>query len=207
MKKKLLLAAVQSALAVVGLSLAVRRGPARVCDSNMAFAYRMGAGFPGDVNRTHPVSIEPFLTGSTTPPTMYGQALIPDTANNGLRGMTAADTAVTVPYGMLVRPYPTQQQTGGMSSAFGAATPPTTGVQDAMRSGYMMVQLNDVAAASAVKKGDAVFIWCAVTSGAHIQGGYEVAASGGSTAALDPNRITFNGPGDANGVIEISVTP
>ena len=206
MKKKLL-AAVQAALAIVGCSLAIRRGSARTLDSNMAFTYRMGAGFPGDVNRTHPVSIEPFLTGSTTPPTQYGQALVPDTANNGLRGMTAGDTAVTVPYGMLVRPYPTQQQSGGMSSAFGAATPPTTGVQDAMRSGYMMVQLNDITASANVKKGDPVFVWCAATAGAHIQGGYEVVASGGNTAALDPNRVTFNGPGDVNGVLEISVTP
>ena len=196
MKKKLLAVAIA---ALFGRST-IRRGRADARD--VAFLGRMGAGSPGEVNRTHPASIEPALIG-TVAPTGYGMAVTPDAAN-GLRMFQAGDTALTNAWGFVVRPYPTQQTSGGMNASFGAGTPPASGVQDVMRSGYMTVQLNDITAV--VKKGDPVFIECAVTAGIHVQGGFEVLASG-TTAALDANKYAFNGPCDVNGVVEISVNP
>lgn len=176
-------------------------------DSAMAFPFRMGAGVPGDVNRTHPVSIEPNLIDSAAPPPAYGQPVLAAAANAGVRPFAAGDAAVTSIYGMTVRPFPLQQSSGSNygAASFGSATPPTSGVIDVMRTGYILVQLNDITATPA--KGDPVFVWCAVTSGAHIQGGIEVTSSGGSTAALDTERYMFNGPPDANGVCEIVVNP
>lgn len=201
MKKQLL------ALAVAALfgQRSIRRGAFNTRDA--AFLGRMGAGSPGEVNRTHPASIEPGKIG-TVPPTQYGMPLLND-GSNGLRMFQAGDTAVTLAWGTIVRPYPTQQVSGGMSAAFGAGAPPTTGPIDTMRSGYMTVQLNPgaVAGGSSVAKGAPVFIWCAASDADHTQGGYEIEATGGSTAALDPDVYAYNGPSDASGVIEISVRP
>lgn len=167
--------------------------------------YRMSAGFPGDVNRIHPFSVEADLISAARPPTAYGQFVTIDTvaADNSVRPFAAADTALTHARGVTVRPYPTQQTTGGATASFGAATPPVTGVIDVLTMGYIMVRLNDIAAAP--KKGDPVFVWAAATSGIHTQGGIEVVASGGNTLALDVYRYQFNGPPDASGNVEISV--
>lgn len=188
------------------LKHALRVIRARVLD--VAFAFRMGAGFPGDVNRTHPVSVEPSLQSATSPCTAYGQALVVDGVTNTLRRLLVGDAAVTKPYGIAVRPYPTQD--GGAANAFGAttlgaATPPAAGEIDVMRSGYIMVQMNSLA--GAVNKGGAVFVWVAATVAGHVQGQYESAANGGNTAALDANLYQFNGPADSAGVVEISVNP
>ena len=50
----------------------------------MAFQFRMGAGFFGDVNRTHPFTVEPGLMDPTNPPTAYGQAVVVDSVSKGL---------------------------------------------------------------------------------------------------------------------------
>ena len=171
----------------------------------VAFPFRMGAGFPGDVNRGHPASIEPCLIDPTNPPTAYGQAVLTVTASNGVRVFAAGDTGVTSIWGVTVRPFPIQASTGTAygGGAFGAATPPTTGAIDVVRSGYVMAKLPTGAAA--VTKGAAVFVWCAANSGNHVQGGFESSASGGNTAALDATKYQFNGPADANGNVEISI--
>ena len=46
--------------------------------TDIAITYRMGAGFPGDVTRTHPVDIFPRLADTTNPPTLAGQGVIYD---------------------------------------------------------------------------------------------------------------------------------
>lgn len=173
---------------------------------DVAFQFRMGAGFPGDVNRTHPAEIEAALVNVTTPPLIYGQVLIVDGATSSVRPVAAGDQSNTVPllpFGALVRPYPLQQMTATNygAAALGAAVPPTSGVVDAIRSGLIMVQLN--VGVTAPQKGGAVYVWAAATSGNHIQGGYETAYSAGNTVLLDP-RFTYNGPADASGVTELS---
>lgn len=182
----------------------INRGRARTCDvGEMAFGFRMPAGFAGDVNRTHPASILPILIDVDDPATQYGQPLIVDTVTNALRAFRAGDTAITDSYGFLVRPYPVQQTSGGMAATFGNATPPTSGNGDAMTSGYIWSKVPSDAAVAT--KGGAVFVWCAVSSGNHVQGGLETEASGGNTAALDVKKFQYNGPQDPNGVIEVKV--
>lgn len=171
-----------------------------------AFPFRMPAGFPGDVNRKHPASIEPCLVDASAPPTAFGQAVVVDPTTEGVRPLVAGDSALTTIYGVTVRPFPFQASTGGSygSAVFGAATPQSPGAIDVLRDGYIMVQLN--AGVVATTKGGAVFIWVAATSGAHIQGGFETAAGGGSnTVALDPKFYGYNGPADAAGNIELYV--
>lgn len=169
-----------------------------------AFQFRMGAGFAGDVNRTHPASIEPVMNDATNPVLLAGLACLPNAAGNGVRSIAAGDTTMTSPYGVTVRSFPFQQVAASNygSAAFGSAALAGGTIQDVLRSGYIMVQLP--AGAAAVGKGAPVFVWCAASAGAHTQSGFEVAATGGSTAALDVNRFSFNGAADASGIVELS---
>ena len=168
----------------------------------VAFLFRMGAGFAGDVNRTHPASIEADLIHALSPPTAYGQAVLIDPTSQGVRPFVAGDTAVALAYGVTVRAFPVQQTsapTGNFApAALGAAIPPVSGVIDVLRAGYIMGQ---VPAGQATVKNGAVYIWCAASTGVHVQGGFENAASGGNTAAL--TNAVFNGIPDANGNVEI----
>lgn len=192
---------VPRAPAIIGRVLAILRpgeidmGRRRTRD--VAFTYRMGAGFPGDVNRTHPFSVEACLIDVANPPTAYGQAVVIG-ANNGVRPVAAGDAALTAVYGVTVRPFPLQQSTGGMASAIGAATPPISGVIDVLRLGYVMVQL-----AGAPAKGDLLYVWAAAAAGADLPGQFTTTTTGGSTIGPLTGSSNFNGPPDTNGVGEI----
>lgn len=176
-------------------------GIARARTHDVAFTYRMGAGYPGDVNRTHPASILPGLMNVTNPVRLYGDPVLIDAATNSYRGFLVGDTAITKLAGVLVRPYPTQQTTGGMASSFGAAVPPVTGVIDVLENGYVIARCNNFAAQQPTK-GGAVHVWIAASSGAHVQGGFE-SVSSASTVTL--TNAMWNGPTDANGVTELKV--
>lgn len=168
-----------------------------------SFTYRMSAGFPGDVTRTHPASIYAGVQHATLPVLYAGQACIADPTTNTLRGVGAGDTALTAVYGFAVRSYPFQQSASTAAYGaipFGASPLPTNQPIDALQRGAILGQMN--VGSAVVGKGSAVFIWCAATSGNHVQGGYEAAASAGNTMALDQS-YTYNGPADANGVVEI----
>src|SRR3954471_17671646 len=85
-------------------------GRCQTNDSYTAFTYRMGAGFPGSVNRSHPASIEPSQMDPEAPALMYGVAMVPSADNPGMiRQIGAGDGALTKIYGVAVRPYPIQQ--------------------------------------------------------------------------------------------------
>jgi len=175
----------------------------RMKTRDVAFAFRMGAGFPGDVNRTHPTSIEPALIDVNAPPTAYGQPVLVDATTQGVRPFAAGDQSNTVPagYGLTVRPYPTQQSSASNfgAAAIGAATPPTNGAIDVMRAGYIMAYLP---AGGTPVKGGLVYVWSAASSGAHVQGGIEAAYSAGNTTQL--LNATFNGSPDSSGNVEIA---
>ncbi len=283
---------------------------------DVAFTYRMGGGFPGDVNRTHPASILPGLMNATTPVRLYGDPVLVNQADNTVRGFAASDLgaiaptqaalatstsggtglAATTAYyyvvtaltalgestrsneqtvttgagatnsntvswaavpnatgykvyrgtqpggelqyytvgavtsyvdtgaavsgqgtppavnttypnkiaGIAVRPFPVQQQSGNMSAALGAATPPTSGVFDYLNDGFIIAKCNNFGANPSTK-GGAVHIWVAASSGNHVQGGFEAAATAGSTIPVA--NAFWNGPPDANGVTEIQVFP
>lgn len=166
---------------------------------DVAYTYRMGAGFPGDVNRAHPFSIEPTLMSSAAPVAEYGLAVVIDPANNRVRAVAPGDTGITSIYGVAVRPFPTQQMTGGPNSALEAAPVNTAQPLDVMRWGYVMVKVTN----GTPRKGDPAFVWVAATSGANIQGSFRTSASSGNTAALA--NAYFNGPADASGVAELVV--
>lgn len=165
-----------------------------------AFQFRMGAGFPGEVNRTHPASISPALNDATNPVLAPGMACIATTSNT-VRQLAAGDTALTDIYGVAVRAYPFQVAAASNygSQAFGAAALVANQMIDVLELGYILVQ---VPAGSTATKGAAVYLWCAASTGAHVQGAFEVGASGGNTAALS-NRWSFNGPCDATGIVEV----
>ena len=176
----------------------------RMKTRDVAFPFRMTAGFPGDVNRSHPVNIEPALNDPTTPVTAFGQAVKTTTSGNSVRPFAIADQSNTVPagYGISVRPYPFQGT--GLTAAFGAASigaavvPP--GAIDILKAGYIVVQIPASQAALAIK-GNPVYVWCAASSGIHVLGGLETTYSASNTTQL--LNAFFNGPADASGNVEI----
>ncbi len=173
----------------------------RMKTRDVAFKFRMGAGFSGDVNRTHPATIEPCLIDASAPPTFFGEPVLLDATTQGVRPFTTTDTSATTAYGITVRPYPFQQSSG---TNYGAATignagSPASGVTDVLRAGYIMGQ---VPAGASTVKGGTVYVWCAATTTGHVQGGFEAASSSGNTATLAD--CTFNGVADANGNVEIA---
>jgi hypothetical protein len=174
----------------------------RMKTRDVAITYRMGAGFPGDVNRSHPASIEPVLIDATSPPTAYGQGVLVDPTTQGVRPFAAGDVALTAAYGVTVRPYPVQQSSGSNFGAatLGAAIPPVAGQMDVLRAGYIMVKLSG---AVQPVKGGLVTIWTGATAGAHVLGGFEAAVTGGSSTPALPG-VTFNGVPDASGNVEIA---
>jgi hypothetical protein len=178
-------------------------GQHRTCDT--AIAFRMGMGFPGDVNRGHPASIQPALNSPANPIAAYGQPCVIDTANSGVRPIVAADQALTEIWGVVCRPYPIQQATSANQSGavpYGAIAPPTQQPVDVVRGGYVMVAVN-ILNGSPVK-GGAVFIWAAASGGGHTQGGFEGATGGGiNTMALALSDYQWNSPPDSNGVAEL----
>jgi hypothetical protein len=193
-KKTLLAVAVQSALGVMFRSRAHMT-------QDVAFGYRMGAGFPGDVNRTHPAGIVPgLLNTSVQSPRLFGDPVIVDTATNSYRGFVAGDvTSPTFIDGVLVRPYPTQQTSGGMTASFGTGAPAAGQPCDVLEDGFIMVKVNN---GGTPTKDGAVYVYTAVSSGNHVQGGFEAAA--GANLMLINNAV-FNGPPDANGIAELRV--
>lgn len=192
------------ALAVASLTMSAalaRSSHAKTGD--VAFTFRMGAGFPGDVNRTHPFSVEPGLMDPTTPIRRYGDPALINSAANSYRGFAVGDTGVTKIDGVLVRPYPVQQTTGGMSADLGAAVPPQVRAAiDIINEGYVMVQCFN-AGVNPPAKGGAVFVRTAATAGNLVQGGFHAADDGAN--AIEVSNARWNGPADAAGVAELLV--
>jgi hypothetical protein len=174
-------------------------GRLRFCD--VSFGYRMGAGFPGDVTRSHPASIEPCLNNPTTPLLRYGYfGLI---TNGDLRPIASGDQSDTedaVAYGVTVRPFPQQASVGDSAfggAAFGAGVPPANAAIDMLRSGYIIVKVN-----GSPVKGDPVFVWAAADTGNHVLGQPEAAFTTVKTVKIA--GATYNGSPDANGYVEIA---
>lgn len=190
-----------------GAAAATPRRRVLTCDSvpanSQTIKFRMNAGTPGDVNRTHPASIEPCLNDDAVPMDAFGQFGMIDATGNAVRKIgvaDASDATSLMAWGVSVRPYPIQQSTGGMSASFGTGVPPA-GEIDLLRNGYIMVALND--SSHTPKKGDPVYIWCAASVGAQILGGVTTTFSAGNTVKLA--NAVFNGSGDANGNVEVII--
>lgn len=176
----------------------------RVSTRDVAIQFRMNAGFPGDVNRTHPASIEGCKMDPDDPPSAYGVPVLVDAATQGVRGILAADTTVTTVWGVTVRPYPIQQATATDYGAvgFGEGAPPLGQPVDVLRLGYIMVK---IPAGQAAVKGGPVFVWIGADGGGHFEGRFEGIDGGADTIDLDPKDYQFNGSPDALGNIELCI--
>lgn len=195
-------------LALAAASLVASMAPRRARTHDVAFAFRMGAGFAGDVNRNHPASIVPGLQDSTTPIRKYGDPCIIDTTHNAFRGLVVGDASDVTPipiHGVLVRDFPVQASSsvGGygqqkLTDATGA--PGANNVVNVLDEGYIMVQVHG--ATTITKNGD-VYVYCAADGldAGQILGGFCGAAITGRTVKI--TNAKFRGPADANGIAEL----
>jgi len=155
------------------------------------FLYRMPAGIPGAISRgAGQATVEPQVLNLSLPFTAYGK--FGKIVSEKFIPIAAADAASVV-YGLLVRPYPTASSSDGL----GTSTPPTSGICDVMRRGYLSVLLNKGTAA----KNGGVFVRI-TAAGGDVVGQIEAGADGG--AAVLVVGCVFTGPADANGMVEIA---
>lgn len=155
-----------------------------------AFTYRMPAGIPGAISRAAGSAlIEPQIGNSAAAFPRYG--MFGKIVSEKCVPLEAGDAAGVI-YGALVRPYPTTSSQDGL----GTSTPPTSGVLDIMRRGYMTVLLAQGVAA----KNGQVYVRTAAASGKAV-GDIEAGADSGNCVAVA--NCVFTGPADANGIVEI----
>jgi hypothetical protein len=164
--------------------------------SYQAYQYRMPAGFAGDLQRAEVATVETQIIDSAAPPTSFGVAV--KLVSGKVQPINlAADTAALV-CGVNLRAYPIQ---GNGTDPLGTSTPPTSGVTDVLKRGYVNVVLGGTAAAA---KGGTVYVRVAGAATGKPLGGFEGAADGTNTVALASNWY-FTGPADAYGITEIAV--
>lgn len=197
------------ALAAFAMMSAASLVRSRSRTHDVSFGYRMGAGFAGDVNRTHPASIYPAAVNVTNPPRSYGVPVLFNAGDNTIRGLIAADasdsTAVKID-GVVVRPYPVQS--GSPAGAFGqqllsdSVSVPTNVPQDYLQGGRIMVKVRG-AGTTGLNINSPVFIFCTADEANHVQGGFETTAIAGKTVPV--SNAKFRGPTDANGIGELEV--
>lgn len=158
-----------------------------------AITLRAPVGFPGRISRSDSLTVQQEVIDSGTPPTIYGGAV--KLVSGKLQPVASGD-AGSVVTGFLVNPYPTQSTT----TAFGAATPPTSGIADRLKRGYMTVTL---AKGTSAKDGQ---VYVVTTAGGTVNvGDFVTSASpaGGGTGVAITNAF-FMGPADSSGVVEIA---
>lgn len=158
-----------------------------------AITLRAPVGFPGRISRSDSLTVQQEVIDSGTPPTIFGGVV--KLVSGKLQPIASGD-AGSVAYGFLVNAYPVQSTT----TAFGAATPPTSGIIDVMKRGYMTLTLKLGAAA----KGGQVYV-VTTAGGTVVVGDIVTSASpaGGGTAVAVSNAF-FMGPADSSGVVEIA---
>ncbi|TDV39537.1 hypothetical protein C7405_101656 [Paraburkholderia caballeronis] len=164
--------------------------------SLQAYQYRMPAGFAGDLQRAEVATIETQLIDPAAPPTAFG---VPVKMVSGkIQPINnAADVAASV-IGVNLRAYPIQ---GNGTDPLGTSTPPTTGVTDILKRGYVDVALGGTAPAT---KNGTVYVRVAAAAAGKPLGGFEAAADSTNTVAMPANWY-FTGPADSYGIVEIAV--
>lgn len=146
------------------------------------FQYRMPSGFPGDVQRIEAATIVAEVIDSAAFPTAFGVPI--KMVAGKIQPIAAADTAASV-YGFNVRPYPIQ---GNGTDPMGTSTPPTSGITDILKRGFIMAALNGATAAT---KNGSVYMRVANPVTGKPIGGIEAASDIGATSA--PGANTGNG--------------
>jgi hypothetical protein len=171
------------------------------------FTYQMPFGFPGRVNRVGgggKLDIEAQAMDPNNPVTAYGVAGMIDAISGDFRAIASTDSAI---YGFLVAPYPTQPvAAAGYSGSVALGSPgvpPTSGVIDVMKSGYMtgLLQGNNAGVVTPAVKNGVVYICIQNPPAGGVVGGITAAADGGNTIAIN---AYFTGPADANENVEIA---
>ena len=160
------------------------------------FTYSMPSGIPGNLSRgVGQAKVEAQIIDTTDYPTEYGVAVTIDSSTHALRKIKAGDTAAVVT-GIYVRPYPLQ---ASVNDALGTSTPPTSGIGNQLKSGYISVKLRG---ATASAKQGVVYVRVANGDADHPLGGFEAADDGANTEVL--TGAYFTGPADADGNVEIA---
>nr|WP_253260895.1 hypothetical protein [Rhodanobacter glycinis] len=150
----------------------------------------MPSGIPGDVSRKLNSTIESAFFDSAAVFASYG---IPAKLVNGkVQPFSGGETAASL-HGFLVRPYPTQSA----QEPIGTAVPPTTGMANILRRGWMTVANN----AGTPAQGGTVYVRIAAAAAGKPLGGIEAVADSTNTVAL--TGVAFTNAGDANGNVEI----
>jgi hypothetical protein len=163
----------------------------------VAFTYRMPSGIAGEVTRSNSAVIEANLVDTGTPPLAFG--IFTKLVAGKIQPCAAAgDVAAGVVYGVIVRPYPTQQSS--TAPAFGGGVPSLTDPCSILRSGYVNVKL----ARGTAVKGAGVAL--RTTAGTHVVGEIEDltnVSAGDSDCTLVAGAV-FMGSADASGNVEIA---
>ncbi|MCL8293825.1 structural cement protein Gp24 [Enterococcus faecalis] len=157
------------------------------------FLYRMPAGIAGAISRPQDLTVEPQTLDSAKAFAAYGLA---GKFSAGKFVPIEADDTAAVVVGIYVRPYPTASQPDKVrqiGTGFNFAG-------DCMKRGYVTVNLG--ADASAVALGGEVYMRVATPTSSSPLGAFLAAADGENTVQL--TNAYFNGPGDANGNIELA---
>lgn len=158
-----------------------------------AILYRMPSGIPGAVTRQGVATIESVIHDQNNAFSAFG--LFGKLSGGKFVPLGAGDAATAI-YGLLVRPYPTQG--ANASDPLGTAVPPTIGVANVLRRGYIAVKLN----AGTAALGGQVYVRIANAAAGKPINGIEAAADGTNTIAVA--GATFMSAADASGNVEIA---
>ncbi len=151
--------------------------------SLQAYQFRMPAGFAGDLQRAEAATIETQLINSAAPPASFGVAV------KLVGGLVtpinlSTDTAASV-YGVNQRAYPIQ---GNGTDPLGTSTPPTSGVVDVLKRGYVDVVLNGTTSAA---KGGTVYVRVNNVSSGKPLGGFEAGSELAGAAGVNTGNGTI----------------
>ncbi len=180
-----------------------------------ALLYRMPSGIPGDVNRAFAATEEPNILDANYPFLAYGLCGVIDQTDYQFRPAGGSTTnnkedAAGVLYGILVRWFPTNQPT--TTGFFGsspltepsASVPPTSGICDVLKRGYITVLLQGDTAA---EPGMPVYVQANgadANTTTDLCGGFHAANDTGTVQAGIAGTTYFRGAADANGNVEIA---
>ncbi|NBD41891.1 hypothetical protein GV675_12900 [Escherichia coli] len=162
-----------------------------------AYLYRMPVGIAGAISRPQDLTVEPVVLKSDNAFAAYGLAGKYD-ADGFFVPLADGDTADKVK-GIYVRPYPTTSQPD-MVRQVGSGK---NFQGDAMKRGYVTVNLGSDFDASTIKKGDPVYVVVSTDESIKVPlGGFMSTSVSGKNVVL--TNAEFTGAGDANGNAEIS---
>lgn len=163
-----------------------------------AITLRMNAAIAGAVTRSYPGQvITQEVIDANTPPTAYGQPV--KLVSGKIQPMGSTDAATLI-YGITVRPFPKTDNTG-TSPGYGAGTPPTSGIIDIMRVGFMGTKL----ALGTAARGAQAYVVTTAGGTVNIGDIVDAASPAGGGTAVAPANWYFTGAADPSGNTEISV--